>query len=233
MEANDPVKTLVEQLKRLSTMYGPEHVEFAAKSAARILMAQGPEMRDTLREALKDIIDVDALDYEPPPVYPGTNGPANSNLPTEDVMLASIRQAMPGVQTQAQFNLVLAAFDAVKVTLNASFLGDKRAAAAAREVLLKALDSADRVTELSVKLSAVPEAATSKEAEVYKTRPLQFDEYDTMKSLLIELQGISEGPRLVEWYNTNREKIDRVVSPKLRNELLDTIRAKKNSFSAS
>lgn len=222
----DQVKSMMDTLSQIREKYGEEKFQYAAKQSARMLIAQGPEMREAVRDALKGIVDVDALDNEPPPVYP------TGNLPDEQVMMQAIRQAMPGVQTQAQFNVVLAAFDAVKVTLNAIFLGDKARAEKGREAIQQAIETAEKVTDLSSKLGHVPEAATSKAAEEFKNPPAQFTEYDTYKGLIGELEVLASGSELSQWYTTNRARIDRVISQSLRNQLFDSIRQKQTTLSS-
>jgi hypothetical protein len=145
-------------------------------------------------------------------------------------MFETIRKGMPGITTQAQFNATLAAFDALKVTLNAIFLADTSEESRGQAALKEALEVARQVTVVVVKLSHVPEAATSQAAEEFKNPPAQFTEYDTMKALLLELETISTSEGLAQWYSTNRPRIDRVVSQSYRNELLDTIRSKKISI---
>jgi hypothetical protein len=227
----DPIKTMVATLGRIREMYGEEKFKFAAAHSARMVLAQYPDKKDEIREALLQWVDLNDILDGPPPAFPGQM-PTGATSP-DDMMQAALRQQMPGIQSQAQFNVVLAAFDALKITLNAIFLGNKEAAAKGRDSVLQALETAEKVTELTVKLSQVPEAATSKAAEEFKAAPKEFGEYDAMKSLLLELDTMDSVVRLTQWYTVNRARIDQVVSQSYRNELLDSIRAKKNALTAA
>jgi hypothetical protein len=217
------IEQMLTQLSTIKERYGETAYQKAANQAAKLLIRQGGEMEKVAREVLKDIVDFEALDKEP--ALPKTGG-----LPPDQMMVEALRQQMPGIQTQAQFNLFMTAFDALRLFLNSTFLNQKEAADKAREALNQALDAASKVTELSEKLSEVPEAATSKAAEDYKQPPLQFQEYDVQKGLLTELIMITTSEQFEQWYIANRGRIDQVVSAHYRNPLFDAIRAKKASF---
>ena len=222
MDPNSTVETLMAQLGRIREMYGEEKFKYAAKQAARMLIAQGPEMRAKVQEVLKDVVDLDEVEREPPPPFPGA--------PSNEVMMHALRQQMPGIQTQAQLNATLTAFDALKVTLNAIFLGNKDGVEEGKQALSKAIETASLATDISAKLGHVPEAATSAAADEFKKPPMQFHEYDTMKSLLVELNGIETVEQLTQWYQVTRSRIDQVVTQSYRNELLDSIRHKKTAL---
>ena len=219
------IDQMLSQLSTIKERYGDAAYQRAAMQAAKLLIRQGGEIEAVARDVLKDVVDFSAIDNEPK--EPAKNSPQMSS---DQMMVEAIRQQMPGIQTQAQFNLFMTAFDALRLYLNSVFLNQKEAAEKAREALNKALDAAGQVTELSEKLSQVPEAAQSKEAEDFKRPPLQFHEYDVQKALLTELILITSPEQLGQWYAANRATIDQVISPQFRNPLLDAIRAKKASF---
>jgi len=218
------IKQMLDQLATIKERYGDAAYQRAANQAAKLLISQGGEIAAVARDVLKGVVDFEALDKEGPPTKGG--------LPPEQVMVDALRQQMPGIQTQAQFNLFMTAFDALRLFMNSTFLNQKEAAEKARETLTQALDAAPTVTELSEKLGHVPEAAQSKEAEAYKNPPLEFHEYDTQKSLLTELVMITTSEQFEQWYGVNRARIEQVKSPHYRNPLFDSIRAKKASFMA-
>lgn len=221
----DRVQSMKQYLGRIRDLYGHDKYRFAAANAARMILAQDPTREAEVREALSDIVDLNDLLKGSAPAYP-------DQLPSEDVMTASIRASMPGIQTQAQFNVTLTAFDVLRTTLNETFLGNKEQAQKNREALLQALDAAEKATEISIKLSQVPEAAMSKEAEAFKNPPAQYSEYDIMKSLMLEVEAVTSMSQLNDWYRESRTRIDRVVTQSYRNTLLDTIRAKKKELAS-
>lgn len=219
---SDQISTMLSNLARIRELYGEERFQYAAKHAAKFLLAQSPDLKEPLQKALEGVVDVEALSQEP----------ATRTLPPDDVMVQAIKQAMPGVTSQAHFDIVTSSFEALKTTLNAIFLGDKEKATAGRKALDQAIEGAYKVTDISSKLGHVPEAATSKEAEAFKKPPAQFHEKEVLDSLLLEVSMVPDMAALNEWYKTNRSRIDEVVTQVYRNSLLDGIRAKKREFSS-
>ena len=219
--AHPAIENMLKELERIKEQYGEAAYQRSANQAAKLLIRQGGEIEKVAREVLQGVVDFEAIDKEPLP---------KTGMPADQMMVEAMRQQMPGIQTQAQFNLFMAAFDALRIFMNSTFLRQPEAAAKAKEALLKALDTAGPVTELSEKLGHVPEAATSKEAEQFKQPPLQFGEYDVQKTLLTELVMITTADQFNEWYAANRTRIDQVVSPHFRNPLFDAIRAKRATF---
>jgi hypothetical protein len=215
----DQIQTMVETLTKLRSAYGDDKFKYAAAHSVRMILAQHPEKKEDLRAALKDLVDLDTLLEGPAPKYP--------DMPTGDMMMGAIKQSMPGIQSQAQLDVTMAAFDALRSTLNATFLLDKDGVTKGRASLDQALKTAEEVTQLTVKLSEVPEAATSPEAERFKQPPAQFVEVAVLQSLMTQVEEVTTLPDLNAWYKNNRAEIDRVVTQVHRNTLLDRIRAKK------
>lgn len=151
--------------------------------------------------------------------------------PPQDPFMAALQQQMPALKSQAQFNAFMASFEALRAVANGIFAQDVAAASRARAALDTSFEALKKVTEVTLKLEEVPEAATSKAAEDFKRPPAQFGEYDVQRQLLSELEHLPTVSALNEWYVANRGKIDTVVSPTLRNPLLDAIRARKLSMS--
>jgi hypothetical protein len=227
--SDNPMNAIKENLGRIRQLYGEERYRFAAAHTLRMIMAQSPELKDELFAAVREVdpnIDPEELVKTSPPM-PG--GPANMQ-DMESAVVQALRTSMPGIQTQAQLNLVLASFEVLKASLNASFLGNKEQAAGFRAQLNQALDSADQITALSVKLSQVPEAASSKEADAFKNPPAQFTEQEKAQELKEQLVTIENISDLNAWYKANRAKIDQVVTPSHRNDLLDSIRARQKEL---
>jgi hypothetical protein len=142
-------------------------------------------------------------------------------------MAELLKEQMPGIKSQAQYNAVLGALDAVRLVLNAILEEDKAKETEARKALEMAFDVTAKATEITNKLEAVPEAATSKKSEDFKNPPVQFHEYDIQRKLLTELEHISTLADLNKWYVNTKEQRDRVITQNLRDILMDTVRAKK------
>lgn len=134
-------------------------------------------------------------------------------------------EALKGSVNQAQYEVAEQCYQALAEVLQSIIAVDQLREAKAQEALnlgLQALRVASVITE---KLREVADAATSPEAEKFKRPPLQVEEEALFQALMQELHGIEVGA--ATWYATNRERIDRVVSPRFRNQLFDTIRDKR------
>jgi hypothetical protein len=150
----------------------------------------------------------------------------------EKMMMEALKAQVPGLQTQAQLNAFMAAFDALRLHLGHIFSSapaDQKTQSYA--ALLSSLDVAQKVTDVVERLREVPEAAQAGgAASQFVDPPKQFGEYDTQKQLMMELETIGTYENLATWYEANRKRIDEVVSPPLRNALLDAIRTKRNAL---
>jgi CCR4-NOT transcriptional regulation complex NOT5 subunit len=225
-EEHPQIKAMIANLDKIKEKYGEVAYRRAADEAGRLLLRQDPETARVAREVLKDVVDFDKLDKEPPPS-------PSAQLNPEQLMAQALKQQMPGLQTQAQYNVVMTAFDSLRVHMNAVFMSDKPLAERSKTALLQALEGAVQVTELSQKLGHVPEAATSAASEDFKQPPKMFHEYDVQRGLLTELEQITSLVQFQQWYTANRTRIEMVVSPNFRNALFDAMRDKKGSFSVS
>lgn len=159
--------------------------------------------------------------------------PPKSPAPTMDEMfMKALQQQLPGLKSQAQFTAFQGAFEAFRAISNAILAKNKEAETTAKEALEKGFETLRMATDLTQKLEDVPEAATSAEAEEFKRPPAEFQEYDVQRSLLSELSKISTLSELNEWWKTNRQRVDQVKSPSLRNPLIDLVREKKAHLAA-
>jgi hypothetical protein len=134
------------------------------------------------------------------------------------------------LKSQAQFHAFQAAFEAFRGVMNSIFAESVLSEKESLDALGKAFDVAKQATRITKQLEDVPEAASSKAAEEFKQPPAEFGEYDVQRALFTELVMISSLDQLNEWYRVNRNRIDTVRSPSLRNPLLDAIREKKVTF---
>lgn len=144
--------------------------------------------------------------------------------PTDDMMRQALTAQIPNLKTQAQFNIFMNCFDALRSTLNAYFGGETASAEMARDALNKGLDLAKQVVEITEKLKEIPDEAKSDAAKEFTAPAKELHEYDEHRKLVFELSSITNLEALQAWYTENRQRIDQVVSQNLRNELFDTIR---------
>jgi hypothetical protein len=219
---------LVSHFEKIRNTQGEEAYQKARMDFA-VAMILKPRGDQFVQGAFPDL-DLEAVKVEAEK-RKGTNpapGPAGQN--PQEMMLNAMRQQIPNLKTQAQFNIFMSAFDALRHTLNLAFGRDLAGFEKGKEALNKALASAYTISEIIEKLQDSPEAATSKAAEEFKNPPREFQEYDVQKSLLAELSTKTTVDDLTRWYEANRARIDCVVSQTLRNELFDAIRNKKHEL---
>lgn len=146
--------------------------------------------------------------------------------------LRVIQQSIPAMKSQAQFNAFMAAFEALRGTMNAIFAKDEKAEKEFLEALSKGIDAARKMTDITDRLHEVPEASENKLADEFKKPPRQFGEYDLQRTLMSELAQINRLEDLQRWWTENRKRIDDVVSPSLRNPLIDAVRDKKKALTS-
>ena len=161
----------------------------------------------------------------------GGSSSRNSGPMSPDQMMADmLRKQMPGIKTQAQYDAVVAALDAVRLVINAILDGGGAKEVEARRALEMTFSALAKGTEITNKLEDSPEAATSPEAEKFKTPPAQFHEQDVVAKLLGELEALGTLDALNAWYGQTKAERDRVVTQSFRNSLMDSIRAKRNGL---
>jgi hypothetical protein len=148
-------------------------------------------------------------------------------------MLQMLRAQVPNLKTQAQFNVFMACFDALRGTVNGYFGGEMASAEMARDALNQALDLAKGLSEMATKLDEVPDEVKSETAKEFDTPAKELHEYDEARALMTELESQGDAASLQRWYDSNRQRLDRIVSQGLRNELFDAIRAKRNTLGAN
>jgi hypothetical protein len=217
---------LISHFDKIRSEQGEEAYQKARKNFAMgmILKPQGDEF---IKQAFPDM-GIEAIRADAEKSQPSMG--SDQAIDPQEMMLTAMRQQIPNLKTQAQFNLFMKSFDALRHTLNSAFGLDKEGYEKGKEALNMALDMALKISEVVQKLQETPEAATSKAAEEFKQPPREFQEYDVQKGLLIELETLTSAEELQRWYDNNRARIDCVVSASLRNELFDTIRKIKHKF---
>ena len=220
-----PMTDLVSHFEKIRSEQGEEAYEKARRNFA-LGMVLKPRGDEFVKTAFPDL-DIEALKAEAQKSVPL---PPPGAVNPQEAMLQAMRQQIPNLKTQVQFNLFMKAFDALRHTLNSAFGLDKEGYEKGKQVLDLALGSALKMSEVVQKLQDMPEAATSKAAEEFKQPPREFLEYDVQKALLTELERLGSGEELQRWYDSNRARIDCVVSATIRNELFDAIREAKHKF---
>jgi hypothetical protein len=211
----NPLQDLLERLQSVRDKYGEQAYNDAAKDIARQLIAQGGEEAVFAKEAFKDVPGIDE------PMAVGDDGP----LPHQ--LLNLVRQSMPGIKSQAQFDAFMSAFEGLRMYLNGIFEHSEQQEADGRRAMDQAIDAARKVTELTEKLEEVPEAATSAAAEKFKTPPAEFEESEIYQDLITELAELVTLTALTKWYDDAKPRLAKIVTQRLRNSLFDSIRRHK------
>jgi hypothetical protein len=215
------IERLRAQLDGIRSHYGEDAYKRAAQDVAKMLVAQGGETEATAREMFEGIVDFEHLGEIPV-----------AGAPVSNPIVDAVRQQMPHLRSQAQFDAFMLGFDAFRAFIDAIYAGDKEGEASSKVALDKAIEGCRTAGSITQKLEDVPEASTSKEAEKFKQPPAQFTEAETLSGLLEELVLIQTATELNDWYTGQRSRMDRVVTQKLRDQLFDAIRKKKEDLAA-
>lgn len=150
-----------------------------------------------------------------------------------DAMAEVLRQSIPSMKSQAQFNAFAIAFDSFRLVLEAIFSGNASGEVEALLTLEKALEAAKTATDITNQYEEIPEENRGKASTEFTTAPYAFGEYDTQKKLLGELTTITTSAELNDWYLNTKGDRDKVVTQSLRNILMDSIRQKKSELAGA
>lgn len=216
--------TVESHLKSFRELHGEEAWKSEVTRLATQAIRTSPKHAAYWKELTKDF---DWLDWEALEQNATSDGsPGNPEL-----MLAELlRRQMPGIKSQAQYDAVVGAMDALRVVLDGILGQSDTTESDGRKALEMALDAARMATSATHQLEEVPEASTSEASKAFKEAPAQFTELEDQRRMLAELEAITDADALNTWYAETKERRDKIVNQKLRNELLDAIRARKNSF---
>jgi hypothetical protein len=217
--------TVAEYLAKVKAEAGEDVWKAEIRRLAVKSFQMGGQHEAFWRDQIKDFdwITADEVKKEAAAMPPLGMG----NVDVNQLIAQTIKQRIPGIKTQGQFNTFKAAFEAFEAVANAIFNGDVTQELELRKVLETAWTACKQATELTRKLEAVPEAATSKAAEEFKQPPAEFSEYDVQRGLLEELKVIQNFDLLKSWYEETKKRRDSVKSQTLRDVLMDSIRARK------
>lgn len=155
---------------------------------------------------------------------------AAERQPKTPNMAELIRQMVPSIRTQAQYDLYMTAFQGLSMLMEAYYSHRDADAAKIREGLNQILDRAARVADVTEKAAEIPLEQQSAGMRDFTQPPAQYTEVEDQRRLLAELESQTTPTDLNTWYQSERPRFDKVVTPKYRNELFDAIRAKKSSL---
>jgi len=221
MSRHPAVDAILSNLESTRNRYGDAAYIRAVEQAVKEVFRNGQEdLKAIVKETFGDIVDIARLERET------LKTPA---VDLKQAMAQQLKQQMPGLQTQAQFDVFMAAFDALRLYMGNVFSGQPYAQA--KEALLKSLDVAVDATKLSEKLGHVPEASTNPEADKYKNPPKEFGETEHFQSLMTDLDSIRSREQLNQWYSATKAQREMIVSSSLRNQLFDNIRSIRAVYS--
>lgn len=229
--AAEGFSALVQRLVKIRNEQGEEAYLAAARQVSVALLEQGGTSGETFVKGAFPEFDIEELKAEAQKRKASAASQKDSS-PQDRAMLEAMRSQVPNMKTQAQFNVFMACFDALRGTLNAYFGMEQASAEISRDALNKALDMASKVTSIGESLKDIPEEARSETSNEFVSEPRQFHEYDTHKRLLGELTTLRTLDELKEWYARQKPQMDRIDSQNLRNGLFDAIRAKKFELGA-
>lgn len=227
MQNLDDLKIRLGQLKAL---YGDKLYDEACSELKQIL---GPEAEgsDLIKSCLETLTAAEEGLKEPsrkaPKRFLGLPK-LEQNEAFQVFAKALVDQRMLKLGSQAQYDAFEGALYAF-CALASKILSKDTNTETEATILGEALTALRLATDLTNKIREVPEAAaeTSKD---FIDPPKELVERDLQAALLAELDRLDGIAQFNSWYSQNRERIDRVVSYSLRNELYDAIRLKVRTY---
>lgn len=229
------LEQMVDMLQRIRRQHGDEDFQSALRGLFRDLLGKdgGEQYIERLLEALGRPAGVELAGLRAEAQARQQGAPrahTEAAVGPAQIVEAAIRQAVPNCKTQAHFDLILNAWQALQVYVNAAYGFDRATAAKARAGLDRLLDLAPQLAATHEKLEDNPEATSNPD---FVEPPKQMTEFDTLGQLLLELNAIKSKPDLDAWYEQSKARMNGIVTQKYRNELFDGIRAKKRDLLAS
>jgi len=215
---------ILKNLETLRAQQGEEAYRQARDSLALMLVGQ-PRGEEFLKDAFPDL-DIEGLRE----MARQAAAEKTAQAPVND-MLALIRTHVPHLQTEAQLDIFMTAFNAFTLTFDSYFANNPEAALKARATVNQALDLAQQAGTVAQQVAEMPAEDRSSEAQKFVETPRLFTEADEKVRLLAELGTLTSKNELNNWYRNERKRIDGVVSKTLRDELFDAIRIKHSQYS--
>lgn len=220
-----PKDALLTQLERVRQAGGQPAYDKAVRALALDLILK-PHGEEFLKDAFPN------LDLAAIRAAAEQSNQEKAQLPDDQAMLKMMRAQIPNMRTQAHFNIFMASFEALRLTLDAYFGGDLEKAEVARKALTDSLDASQQVVQMEAQLKEIPEDQRSEAASEFLQPPKEFHEFDEQRALMAELDQITSMAQLQAWYAGTADRRNRVVSSSLRNPLIDAIRRKRLGFSS-
>lgn len=225
---------IANHLKKMRADEGEDAYQLALKALAKRLIAGGStEMVQSLLKSLEDSLDLTRLKAEVQADMKRAQASAekaadSASASGANPMADALKAQIPNMKTQAQLDLFMSAFDALRLYFDQAYGPNPSHLEDLKSALLKAIDLAPRISEVVDKVAETPEATTN---EDFKTPPR--DEDGVYQALMGELEKQSTMTDLNSWYESSRSQMDTLTNQDLRNQLFDSIRARKKSLSTS
>lgn len=215
---------VVAHLRKMKTERGDEAFHQALKNLFSALLGKpgSDQYIERLLEEFSVSTNLEELKAQVRASLPNTPAPS-----PVDVVRQAIEQEMPHCKTQAHFDLVIQAWTALKVYLDAAYGFEREKAEQARAGLNRLMDLAPQVAAAHAKIQENPEATTNRD---YVEPARELTERQNHERLITELQSIDSLERLNTWYESAKPVRDSIVSQKLRDEFYDMVRAKKHAL---
>jgi len=219
---------VVAHLDKIREEHGDQAYQTARLALAKQLV-MGPNGEEFLQRAWPDL-DVAEVRRLAEGDQKAKQAKAQQGQLPEQVMVNMMKDQIPNLKTQGQFDLFMTAFNALREHLNSVFGGDADGAQRTRAALIQTLDLAPKLTEMAERLQEIPEEEQSDDAKNFAAPPKQFDEQAVFQNLMVELEQIETFEKLQQWYAAKREQMDRIVDQKLRDKLFDCVRHRRQAL---
>jgi len=229
------VEQIAEHLRKIRSEQGEETYRLALRGFTKNLLLQGKAgsfIQDLLQK-LEDNLDLEELKAEAEKMrqqqeeVEEVTKTATGGRDPSQVMVEMMRQQIPNLKTQAQFDHVMKLFEGLHFYLNAAFGQNEAVLKKSREALNKGLDLAVQLGVMAEQAAESPEIPTNPD---FVNTPKEFTEIQTQQQLLKEVAALDSAERLNQWYLEQKSAMDGIVSTKLRNELFDAIRQRKKDL---
>ena len=221
---------VVAHLNGIRDTHGEEAFKQARLALAKQLLLANDNGAVFLKKAWPDL-DLDEVRRLAKAEQEGKTTQAKAGQLPEQMMVQMMRDQIPNLKTQGQFDLFMTAFNALQQHLNAVFGGHQDVADQTRASLNKTLDLAPKLTEVGELIKEVPVDQQSEEAQAFTGTPKQFDQHAVFQSLMGELEQMESFEKLQQWYGAKREQMDRIVDQSLRDKLFDRVRHRRQDLS--
>lgn len=230
------LEELQAKLQDIRAKYGEEMFADSARDLAQILSereGEYSEMAQAVSELMgvcKSAEQVKETPKSAPETVPRMPPKSTQDEALRSFLVASARQQMPSLKSQAQFDAMEATLNITCKLADAIFRSDLESVKQAKEALEKAIGALHTATDLTYKLQEMAEAEKSPTANAFSTEPKEMREGEVYETLLSELGGLKTIGSLNIWYVKNKGRMDVIVTQKSRNDIFDRIRKLKETL---